>query len=204
MKNKPIVLAFDLRDARSFCLVPASVDINAWEQVDDKVFSGIVEKISKISCRPVEGLRLLLNGSFVTCIPFDWIVSGSGVGDDVCLVAFCSQYLGDSRKSSRKDLIDDEIYGCKIERQDLIDAGWVSLGFDLCDDVLGMSLLYTDDEFGAFSQAKERGGLNSFGLFDSCSAAIGFLDLCQDLYLEHQPFSPVEVLIEKIPGVIKK
>ena len=129
--------------------MPASVDINAWEQVDDKVFSGIVEKISKISCRPVEGLRLLLNGSFVTCIPLDWIVSGSGVGDDVCLVAFCSQYLGDSRKSSRKDLIDDEIYGCKIERQDLIDAGWVSLGFDLCDDVLGMSLLYTDDEFGA-------------------------------------------------------
>lgn len=198
--DQSIILAFDVRSIRGdFKYTPATVDVNVWCQPDQALFDEILKVVSTDIERNFLDVRSSLNLSFITCIPDSWVNDNFPFGLDCTLVAFLSDQIGSSRKFFRFDLLNDYYRGCSLRPSDLKEAGWKTLGFDICDDILSTSLLYTPLEtFGAdaFERVKNDFGLNENGLFENLCIAESCCNENSGLLREHGLFSPVEVLVK--------
>lgn len=199
--EKSIILAFDFRKVRNETLfTPATVDVNLWRQPDQFLLDKMLEVVSKNTEKNMLDIQNPLNSSFITCIPNSWVSNCFPFGPDYTLVAFLSNQFGSSRKFFRLDLLDDDCYGCSLIPSDLTKAGWESLGFDICDDVLSTSLLYTPLEkfsVDVFEKMKDDMKLNANGLFADFYSAEIYSNKNSKLLQEHGSFTPVEVMVKK-------
>jgi hypothetical protein len=193
----PIVLGFDFRCCPSGdANASLSVDVNQWEQVDNSRREALRRSAASALNRDEASLISPMDMSVLTCLPRPWLDTKVDVLNDVVVIAFASSILGPSRRAYRVDLASG-YYGCDIEYTDLMDAGWVSMGYDVCDDSLSASLLYSGTKglpgmLAEFSDLQML--LNSNGLFARHESASSFATNFGYLLNEHAPFSAVEIL----------
>jgi hypothetical protein len=193
----PIVLAFDLRVRQSGpSAAPRTIDVNIWDQADDDTYLEIRSQIALETNRAIESTRNPLDLAYLTCIPRSWL-SGKSWSKSITLVAFASTEIGPLRAAYRLDLADDKVYGCGIAYRDLLNAGWRSLGFDVTDDTLSTSLLYTVGGPGKMAALLDSNALNENGLFGDRGVATDFAISNAEICPEHAPFSAVELLIPR-------
>lgn len=198
--EESIILAFDIRNTRANnTQTPATVDVNVWHQPDQGLFDEILNLASKDIKRNALDIRSPLNLSFISCIPDLWVNEPLPLSPNFTLTAFLSNQIGSSRDAFRFNLLSDPYLGCPLGPSDLKMANWKTLGFDICDDTLSTSLLYTPlEEFSidAFERMKKDVGLNKNGLFENLYLAEKYCNENDKLLEEHGLFSPVEVVIK--------
>ncbi|MBT9539683.1 hypothetical protein [Thiobacillus sp.] len=195
----PVVLGFDFRCYPSDKEAnPLTIDVNEWPQVDGFGREALLQRAASTLDREETSLISPLDMSMLVCLPRTWLDTEVDVLKDVVVVAFASLTIGLSRQAYRVDLADG-YYGCEITYAELLKAGWVSLGFDVCDDSLSASLLYSGQK-GLIEVTANCPGLteqlNSYGLFLNRESASAFSAKCEYLMVEHSPFSSVEVLVK--------
>jgi hypothetical protein len=196
--KQPIILAFDLRQGFAQSRgTPRTVDPNIWEKIHPDRFDAIRVRIASELRRSVESIRNPLDLSLLTCIPYDWLRAREWDRGAV-LIAFAATSLGPMREATRYGLVSDDYYGCSVTYLDIVRARWKSIGFDVADDSLSTSLLYTVGGSSSLATFTDPGQLNEFGLFSDQGTANSFATANAEISPEHAPFSPLEVLISAL------
>jgi hypothetical protein len=196
--DMPLVLAFDLRCyPAEGSQVPLTVDATLWEQIDRSSREMLRREAALALSRDEASLISPLDMSMLTCLPKHWLTEAVDALEGVAVVAYASNVIGPSRQAYRVAFADG-YYGCDICYSDLLSAGWISVGYDVCDDSLSASLLYSGP--GGFNrismECPELGKLiNAHGLFASQQVANEFATARGHLLSDHAPFSAVEVLL---------
>lgn len=198
MHFPPVILGFDLRASTTHEFDgPFTADVNIWPQIDEYSFKAIRINIAADLGREEAALVSPLDMSLLNCIPRNWLDVRPEGFENVCLVAFSSSTIGPSRQAYRVDL-SQGYYGCDISYEELIESGWISLGYDVCDDSLSASLLHTyrqNSKRAPKIESEFRNLVNQYGLFGFEKHANDFASLESSIMPDHVPFSAVEILV---------
>ena len=170
-----VLLGFDARRGQSIC----TVDVNLWPRIEDSRFDVLVASVSKLLNR-----SLVINHvNLLACIPKEWIRNPPTGADSSLVGVFSTKEHVDRLCALYPKMLSD--FPCSITKDELLKAGWTTLGYDIVDLTLSTSwqacngIQPSDVKYRVLSET----------LVD--------IDMANREVPEHAPFAPVEIVVNR-------